>query len=218
MVTHDLRTPLGTVNNVFDFLNQGQLGDLTEKGQRFVSSGLRNTARMMSLVNDLLDIEKIKSGNFEIDFDEVEVNSLLSGCADLHATQASSQGIELAVAETETIVWGEKDKLLRLLSNLVGNAIKFTPAGGKISLAAEEKDGKVRVSVKDTGPGIPKDKLDAVFERYHQVDGEHKAGGSGLGLAICKMFAEAHGGRIWVESEEGKGSEFILVLPSSKPS
>lgn len=218
MVTHDLRTPLGTVNNVFDFLNQGQLGELTEKGQRFVSSGLRNTARMMSLVNDLLDIEKIKSGNFEIDCEEVEVSSLLSACADLHAAQASSNGIELTVAKTDTNVWGEKDKLLRLLSNLVGNAIKFTPQGGRIALSAEEKEGKVIISVKDTGPGIPKDQLDAVFERYHQIDGEHKSSGSGLGLAICKMFAEAHGGRIWVESEVGKGSEFIIALPANQPS
>ncbi len=218
MVTHDLRTPLGTVGNIFDFLNQGQLGTLTEKGQRFAESGQRNTARMMSLINDLLDIEKIKSGNLEIDAEDVEVSSLLKGCADLHSAQAASQGIDLVVAETDTTVWGDHDKLLRLLSNLVGNAIKFTPKGGRISLSAEEKEGKVRISVKDTGPGIPKDKLVSVFERYQQVDGEHKASGSGLGLAICKMFAEVHGGRIWVESEEGQGSEFIVALPVHDPS
>ncbi len=213
MVTHDLRTPLGTVNNVLDFLHQGQLGDLSEKGQRFVDSGLRNTARMMSLINDLLDIEKIKSGNFEIDADEVDVNSLLKGCADLHATQAASQGIELTVAQTDTNVLGDHDKLLRLLSNLVGNAIKFTPEGGRISISAEAEGDKVRISVKDTGQGIPKDKLATVFERFQQIEGEHKGAGSGLGLAICKMFAEVHGGKIWVESEEGKGSQFILLLP-----
>ena len=218
MVTHDLRTPLGTVNNVFDFLHRGQLGELNEKGQRFVESGLRNSARMMSLINDLLDIEKIKSGNLEIEADDLEVAVLLKGCADLHATSASSHGIDLTVKDTKASVWGDQDKLLRLLSNLVGNAIKFTPKGGKITLSAEEREGTVRISVKDTGPGIPKDKLAAVFERYHQVDSEQKSSGSGLGLAICKMFAEVHGGRIWVESEEGKGSDFIVSLPSKQPS
>ncbi len=216
MVTHDLRTPLGTVNNVFDFLHRGQLGELNEKGQRFVESGLRNTSRMMSLINDLLDIEKIKSGNFEIECDEVQVRDLFKGCTDLYATTAASQNINLSVSDTDAIVWGDQDKLLRLLSNLVGNAIKFTPKGGQISLLAEKLEGRIRLSVKDTGPGIPKDKLASVFERYLQVDGEHKSSGSGLGLAICKMFAEAHGGRIWVESDEGKGAEFIVDLPSSE--
>lgn len=218
MVTHDLRTPLGTVNNVFDFLHRGQLGELNDKGQRFVESGLRNTSRMMSLINDLLDIEKIKSGNFEIDCDEVDVGDLLKGCADLYATTAAAQNIKLVVNDTDAVVWGDHDKLLRLLSNLVGNAIKFTPQGGQITLSAEQKDGSVNLSVKDTGPGIPKDKLTNVFERYLQIEGEHKSSGSGLGLAICKMFAEAHGGRIWVESEEGKGAEFIVCLPAGKGS
>ncbi|MBX9953077.1 MAG: PAS domain S-box protein [Candidatus Obscuribacterales bacterium] len=218
MVTHDLRTPLGTVNNVFDFLHRGQLGELNDKGQRFVESGLRNTSRMMSLINDLLDIEKIKSGNFEIDCDEVDVGDLLKGCADLYATTAAAQNIKLVVNDTDAVIWGDHDKLLRLLSNLVGNAIKFTPQGGQITLSAEQKDGSVNLSVKDTGPGIPKDKLTNVFERYLQIEGEHKSSGSGLGLAICKMFAEAHGGRIWVESEEGKGAEFIVCLPARKGS
>ncbi|HIA51326.1 MAG TPA: PAS domain S-box protein [Candidatus Melainabacteria bacterium] len=220
MVTHDLRTPLGTVNNVFDFLHRGQLGELNDKGQRFVESGLRNTSRMMSLINDLLDIEKIKSGNFEIDCAEVEVRNLFKGCTDLYATTAAAQKIDLIVNDTEATVWGDQDKLLRLLSNLVGNAFKFTPEGGQISLSAEQNNGSVKLSVKDTGPGIPKDKLVNVFERYLQVDGAHKSSGSGLGLAICKMFAEAHGGRIWVESEEGKGAEFLVSLPAgdgSKP-
>lgn len=220
MVTHDLRTPLGTVNNVFDFLHRGQLGELNDKGQRFVESGLRNTSRMMSLINDLLDIEKIKSGNFEIDCAEVEVRNLFKGCTDLYATTAAAQKIDLIVNDTEATVWGDQDKLLRLLSNLVGNAIKFTPEGGQISLSAEQNNGSVKLSVKDTGPGIPKDKRVNVFERYLQVDGAHKSSGSGLGLAICKMFAEAHGGRIWVESEEGKGAEFLVSLPAgdgSKP-
>ncbi|MBA3855759.1 MAG: hypothetical protein C0507_02505 [Cyanobacteria bacterium PR.3.49] len=217
MVTHDLRTPLGTVNNVFDFLNQGQLGELTDKGKKFVGSGLRNTERMMSLINDLLDIEKIKSGNYEIACDDVPVSALFKGCIDLHSTLAAAQGIELSAADCQAHVWGDQDKLLRLLSNLVANALKFTPHGGKVSLLASESNGSVQISVQDTGPGIPKDKLASIFERFHQIEGEHKAGGSGLGLAICKLIAEVHDGRIWVESEPGKGSEFIVSLPASNP-
>ncbi|PZM85416.1 MAG: hypothetical protein DKT66_04335 [Candidatus Melainabacteria bacterium] len=218
MVTHDLRTPLGTVNNVFDFLHRGQLGELTEKGQKFVDSGMRNTHRMMSLINDLLDIEKIKSGSFEIDCDEVEVATLFKSCAELYSTAAAAQNINLITNKTDAVVWGDQDKLMRLLSNLIGNAIKFTPKVGEISLSAKVVEGNVQISVKDTGPGIPKDKLVSVFERYQQVDGEHKASGSGLGLAICKLFAEAHGGRIWVESELGAGAEFIVAIPTKSNS
>jgi PAS domain S-box-containing protein len=218
MVTHDLRTPLGTVNNVFDFLHRGQLGELTEKGQKFVDSGMRNTHRMMSLINDLLDIEKIKSGTFEIDCDKVEVAALFKSCAELYSTAAAAQNITLTINKTDAVVWGDQDKLLRLLSNLIGNAIKFTPKGGEISLSTQVVDGIVQISVKDSGSGIPKDKLISVFERYQQVDGEHKASGSGLGLAICKLFAEAHGGRIWVESEQGVGAEFIVAIPTQKNS
>jgi len=165
----------------------------------------------------LLDLEKIKSGNFEINSSQVAVSSLFKGCLDLHSALAAAQKVELVTKDTDLTVWGDQDKLLRLLSNLVGNAIKFTPESGKITLSAAENNKEVRISVRDTGPGIPKDKVDAVFERFQQIDGEHKAAGSGLGLAICKMFAEVHGGRIWVESEEGKGSEFIVALPAKKP-
>lgn len=218
MVTHDLRTPLGTVNNVFSFLNDGQLGELTEKGSRFVSSGMRNTERMMSLINDLLDIEKIKSGSFEIDFDEIDIQELLRTVQDLHTTAASAQGIQLSVSSAEGTVWGEHDKIVRMISNLIGNAIKFTPKDGKILLSASSDGKETRISVEDTGPGIPKEKAAMIFERYQQLEGEQKTSGSGLGLAICKMFAEAHGGRIWVESEGGKGSQFHIVLPAQKPS
>lgn len=216
MVTHDLRTPLATVSNVFDFLNRGQLGELNEKGSHFVISGQRNVKRMISLINDLLDIEKIKSGNFELEISEIALNSLLKSSYDLHSATASAEGIELVWNETDLSIHGDNDKLQRLLSNLIGNAIKFTPREGKVSVSAILEGDEVHLIVADTGTGIPRSQLSNVFERFQQVEStakKHEHAGSGLGLAICKQFAEIHGGRIWVESEEGKGSLFIAALP-----
>lgn len=216
MVTHDLRTPLATVSNVFDFLDRGQLGELNEKGARFVVSGQRNIKRMMSLINDLLDIEKANSGNFDLEISDLSLSFLMKASYDLHAASAQTEGIELVCEETDLIVRGDSDKLQRLLSNLIGNAIKFTPRDGKITISGKKCGDEILISVVDTGPGIPPSELVNVFERFQQVRGTSKKhGGSGLGLAICKVFAEMHGGRIWVESEEGKGSQFIVALPCS---
>lgn len=214
MVTHDLRTPLATVSNVFEFLDRGQLGDLNEKGSRFVLSGQRNVKRMMSLINDLLDIEKVKSGNFDLELSEVSLNALMKASNDLHSATAAAEGIDLVWNETDLSITADYDKLQRLISNLIGNAIKFTPRGGKVTISAIASGDEIRLIVADNGSGIPESQLANVFERFQQVDGTAKKhGGSGLGLAICKIFAEIHGGRIWVESEEGKGSQFIVALP-----
>lgn len=213
MVTHDLRTPLGTVKNVLDFLEGGNFGTLDEKGIRYVTSGQRNVDRMMTLVNDLLDVEKISSGRMELELEVFNLNDCFESCKELHSANANELGIKLVAVPTDLIVKADHEKLQRVMSNLVSNAIKFSSENSQITMSAECAGNEILISVEDHGTGIPADQLDTVFERFQQVSGGAKKHiGSGLGLAICKAIAELHRGRIWVESETGKGSKFTLAL------
>lgn len=213
MVTHDLRTPLSTVCNVLDFLGRGVFGTLDEKGMRYVESGQRNVERMMTLINDLLDIERIKSGRMELTLSRVSLQKCFDDCRELHARLAEEAGVEIEVEPSDVTVTADGEKLQRLLSNLVSNSIKFSPNGGKVTMSANQDHDNVVISVADEGSGIPADKLEAVFERFLQTDRSNQKSGSGLGLAICKAIADVHGGKIWVESENGKGSIFSVSMP-----
>ncbi len=213
MVTHDLRTPLSTVCNVLDFLGRGVFGTLDEKGMRYVESGQRNVERMMTLINDLLDIERIKSGRMELTLSIVSLQKCFDDCRDLHTRLAEEAGVEIEVEPSDVSIKADAEKLQRLLSNLVSNSIKFSPDGGKVTMSASQNHEFVVISVSDEGSGIPAEKLDHVFERFLQADRSNQKTGSGLGLAICKAIAEVHGGKIWVESEKGKGSIFSVELP-----
>ncbi len=213
MVTHDLRTPLSTVCNVLDFLGRGTFGTLDEKGMRYVETGQRNVDRMMTLINDLLDIEKIKSGRMELSLSSVSLQKAFDDCRELHARLAEDSDIEIVVQSGDVAVTADAEKLQRVLSNLVSNAIKFSPAGGKVTMSASQQEDNVVIKVADEGSGIPADKLEAVFERFQQSDGAKQKTGSGLGLTICKAIAELHGGKIWAKSENGNGSVFSVSLP-----
>src|SRR5262249_48180754 len=143
-------------------------------------------------------------------------NEILQSCEELFSETAKSRGIDLIIERADIELNADKDKLLRVLSNLLSNALKFTPREGKVSLSATRENNELRLIVEDTGPGIPKDKLDSVFERFQQEGSQaSKATGSGLGLTISKMFVELHGGAISVESEPGSGCAFTIILPAT---
>ncbi|MGD9682634.1 MAG: ATP-binding protein [Candidatus Obscuribacterales bacterium] len=216
MVTHDLRTPLSTVANIFDFLGRGDFGKLSEKGDKYVDSGVRNINRMMTLVNDLLDIEKLKTGSVDLEVRAVNLSGCLRNCAGLYLALGADEGIDVTVdSEDEDLkILADEDKLSRLLNNLVANAVKFSPRGGTVKIYLSRRDDDAIVSVSDQGPGIPEDVIERVFERFFQVQKSSRKGlGSGLGLAIVKAIADAHGFRVWAESAEGSGSSFKLLVP-----
>lgn len=218
MITHDLRTPLATVSNIFDFLGRGDFGKLSEKGDKYVDSGVRNINRMMTLVNDLLDIEKLKSGSIDLEVRAVNLADALRNCAGLYLALGAEDGIDVAVdSEDDDIkVLADEEKLSRLLNNLVANAVKFSPRGGTVKISLSRRDGGAIISVSDQGPGIPDGVIDRVFERFFQVQKSSRKGlGSGLGLAIVKAIADAHGFRVWAESAEGEGSTFKLLIPGN---
>jgi len=214
MITHDLRTPLSTINNVLDFFENGTSGTFDAKGRNYVLMAKRNADRMVALINDLLDIEKIKSGMMQLELDSVALNRCFDNCQAASSGLAEEMAVTLQFAPTNIVVEADEQRLDRVLSNLVANAIKYSPKGTTVKVVAEQQRNGVKISVQDQGPGIPPDMLEAVFERFQQVGGSAKSkGGSGLGLTICKAIVELHGGKIWVESA-GQGSTFSFTLPN----
>ncbi len=217
MVTHDLRTPLMTIGNVLDFYSRGLYGTFDEKGTQFLQSATRSVGRMTSLINDLLDIEKINSGMMELNIDAIPVADCFDVLKEMSAVSVAEKKLSLTFEDNNCVVMADEERLVRVIQNLVSNAIKFCPPESAISVTAAEVNQLVEIAVADEGPGIAPDKVASVFDRYRQVGTDAKEGavGSGLGLAICKSIVELHGGKIWVESELGKGSKFTFTLPSA---
>lgn len=244
MITHDLRTPLSTIRNFHEMLSTGLLGELTEKAEKMLVLAERNSGRMLSLINDLLDVEKIKAGMMELSKEQISAGKVLEHTAQSLSALATESGVSLVcvvgstpcvarsenaevstsheapnnedVSKAEDLTfYADEDKISRVVTNLVSNAIKFSPPDTTIILSAESGDGNILISIKDQGRGIPQDKVANIFDRFQQVTAQDhaKAGGSGLGLAICKAIVELHGGEISVESTEGKGSTFKFSIP-----
>ena len=214
MVSHELKTPLAAMKTSAQVLEVADIA--TETKREMLDIILRNIDRQTNLVNDLLDLSRIESGRMELKIGSVPLDSLIADSIESVKQAASEKGIKLNVELPEGLasVKGDREKLTQVVINLINNAIKFTPRSGEISIKARELNGQVEVKVSDTGIGIPAEDLDMVFDKFYQVDSTltREAGGTGLGLAICKGIIEAHRGRIWAESELGKGSTFIFRL------
>jgi len=216
-VSHELRTPLTSLRAALGMVASGVLQSRPEKGQQMLDIAVGNTDRLINLVNDILELERIGSGKAELHQSNVSVDELCHRAADLQQTSAAKAGIGFRFQGEGIFAWADSDRILQMLTNLISNAIKFSPAGSEIFLAARyDGDGEVCVAVHDQGRGIPADKLELIFERFQQVDASDSRakGGTGLGLAICKSIVQQHGGEIWVESELGRGSTFYFTLPS----
>lgn len=215
MVTHDLRTPLTTVQNYLQFLGDGIYGDVSEKATKYLPGALRSSERMMRLIGDLLDIEKVKSGMMEMNRERISLQKVFESTVEQSAGYAHELGVSLRFEATNTMVNADEQMLLRILANLVSNAIKFSPKGGTVKLSVKSNNEVVTVTVEDQGVGLPADMLDSVFDRFQQAPNQtsRTRGGSGLGLAICKALVELHGGKIWAESQLNQGTQFRFELP-----
>lgn len=218
-LSHELRTPLTSIREGVNLLRDGVHGPLTPKQERLVTIVGLSAERLLRLINQILDLSRLQAGLLPLERRWVDLDRLAARALDELRPQAEEKGVHLSrnggvpgeAGSGSIKVFGDEERLLQILINLVGNAVKFTPAGGAVQLALEERADEVEITVSDTGPGIPAEALPRIFERYQQA---HRGrGGSGLGLAIVKALAEAHGGSVGVESEEGKGSCFTVVLP-----
>jgi signal transduction histidine kinase len=215
-MSHELRTPLNAIIGFSEVLHEQMFGELNERQLAYVDDVLAAGRHLLSLINDVLDLAKIEAGKMELELSQVALPELLRSAVSMHSERASRGGLELAVStEPEEIaVTADERRVRQIVFNLLSNAVKFTPAGGKVDVAARLDDGQVDIAVADTGPGIPAEDLDTIFEEFEQTpDGRQADEGTGLGLPLSRKLVELHGGRIWVESELGRGSTFHFTLP-----
>ena len=182
------------------------------------SIALESTERLTRLINDILDLERIESGTRPMELAAIDAVDLLRASATEMEGLAHDSGVRLEIGEAPGRVLADRDRIVQTLTNLLGNAIKFSSEGGAVRLDATEHDSEVVFTVSDEGRGIPEDKLEAIFERFEQVDSSdaRQKGGTGLGLAISRGIVERHGGRIWAESELGVGTTVLFSLPRSR--
>jgi PAS domain S-box-containing protein len=221
-VSHELRTPLTSIKGSVDNMLDGLTGSLNEKQVRYLARIKSNADRLSRLINDLLDLSRIESGRVEVRSTTLTLTALAEEVAEHLKSLAAEKLIRIEVPspDPKITVWADRDKVTQVLINLIGNAVKFTPQNGKVTVALEKKgDDYVQISIDDTGPGILPEEKNKIFSKFYQfadID-KQKPKGSGLGLAISKALVEMHGGRIWVESEVGKGSTFYFTLPARQP-
>ena len=216
VVSHELRTPLTSIRGSLGLLASGRLGDLPEKGQRMVDIAVSNTDRLVRLINDILDIERMESGRVTMDKGPCDAADILTSASEAMQSLASDAGVSLEVAAEEGHTWADQDRVMQTITNLMSNAIKFSPEGGTVRASSERRNGELLFQVRDEGRGIPADQLESIFHRFQQVDASdsREKGGTGLGLSICRTIVEQHGGRIWAESVLGEGSTFCFTLPA----
>jgi signal transduction histidine kinase len=217
MVSHDLRTPLTSMQGSMTLLAAGIMGELTPKAVHEVSRAERNATRLINLINDLLDIEKLEAGQMDMVVDDILLQPVFEESLESVAQFASSHSVKMDIEPTGLQVLADHNRLIQVLINLMSNAIKFSPEGETVRLLAKDDGKMVEVQVVDKGRGVPESHREAIFERFKQVEAADatEKKGTGLGLPICKLIVESHGGTIGVTSEAGSGSTFWFKIPKS---
>lgn len=216
VVSHELRTPLTSLHSALKILATGRLGSLSSDGKQMLEIADDNTERLVRLVNNVLDLQRIESGDVRMEKQVCNVAALMIQATESMQPMAQHQGVVLAVKPIDMEILVDSDYIVQALTNLLSNAIKFSTTDGTVWLTAEGKaNTEVLFSVRDQGQGIPSDKLESIFERFQQVDSSdsRRKGGTGLGLTICRKIIEQHEGKIWAESTLGEGSTFSFTLP-----
>ena len=217
VVSHELRTPLTSIRGSLGLLAGGMLGDTPEKGQHMLDIAVSNTDRLVRLINDILDIERMESGKVTMEMKECDAADLITQASEVMQKMAEEAGVTLSTTARTGRLYADPDRILQTLTNLLSNAIKFSPRGGTVWLTAEHQGDEMRFRVEDQGRGIPAVMFESIFERFQQVDASdsREKGGTGLGLAICRSIVQQHGGKIWAESAETRGSTFTFTLPTA---
>lgn len=216
VVSHELRTPLTSIHGSLGMLASGLITGDSEQGKRLLQIATDSTERLVRLINDILDIERIESGRVKMEKQFYNVAEIMAQAVNIMQAIADKAKINLDVEYLHIQVWVDADKIVQTLTNLLSNAIKFSDPGSTVYLRAKTtEEQQICFQVEDTGRGIPSDKIDSIFERFQQVDSSdsRKQEGTGLGLAICRSIVQQHNGKIWVESQLGEGSIFYFTLP-----
>jgi signal transduction histidine kinase len=215
-MSHELRTPLNAIIGFSQVLREGMVGDVNAKQAEYLDDILSSGNHLLALINDVLDLSKVEAGQVELRVVPFSLQDALERGVSMVREQATTEGVQVTLHRNGSldVVSGDERRIRQVIFNLLSNAVKFTPEGGRVDVSAARVDGEMRVSVADSGPGIAAEDLDRIFEEFQQTEaGARQREGTGLGLALSKRFVEMHGGRIWCESEVGKGSTFAFTLP-----
>lgn len=217
-VSHELRTPLTSIKGALGMINSGILGALPDKAKRMVELAHNNTERLILLVNDLLDMEKIQAGKIDLKLEKVNLTAIVKESVTMNQTYATNLKVSLVLQDTppDYFVVADASRMLQVMANLISNAAKYSPAGDEVRINICEDDGFIQVSVSDNGCGIPVEYHSKIFQKFSQLDASdsRQKGGTGLGLNITKAIVEHHGGRIDFVSEVNKGTTFFFKLPT----
>lgn len=217
IVSHDLKNPIGTILSSAEMLMEDtSMMAIGEDAKRWIDMIKRNAQTSLRLIGDILDMERIVEGKINLQIKPFRIDNLIREAVESHAYVASAKRITLKASEGlfDGTINGDSDRVAQILSNLIGNALKFTPDGGSIKISAEEIENEIKISVEDTGPGIPENQKNRIFERFAQI-GNKSRSGLGLGLYISKTLVESHQGKLWVTSSTGNGSIFHFTLPKT---
>ncbi len=220
MVTHDLRSPLTSIQLVHEMLTQGVLGPIPDQARQNIDMVQRAVDRLLNMVSDLLDMQKLEVGEMVMNFESVSLTSILEQSVASVKPFADKHGIELKHPKTQVTLVADAERLIRVLINLLSNAVKFSPQGTTVTVEVKVFNESIEVQVIDCGKGVSPEHHASIFEKYKQVGTRqmHKMKGTGLGLPICKAIIEHHNGTIGVLSEEGQGSTFWIRIPTRLPS
>jgi signal transduction histidine kinase len=216
-MSHELRTPLNAIIGFSQVLREEMVGPVNPKQAEYLEDIISSGNHLLSLINDVLDLSKVEAGQVELDVHPFSLREALERGVVMVRERATEEGVRVGfTADPEVdVVDGDERRIRQVIFNLLSNAVKFTPTGGEIDVSATRVNGEVRVSVADTGPGIAFEDRERIFEEFQQTEtGSEQHEGTGLGLALSKRFVELHGGRIWLESELGRGSTFTFALPT----
>ena len=213
-VSHQLKTPLTSIRMAIHLLLEEKVGPLTEQQVDLLLAAREDSDRLHNILNNLLDISRIESGKTKMEFQAVAPNSIQIEALEPFRRATHDQGVSLSIEVPGDLpeVWADSTRIYYVIGNLLSNALRYTPPGGKITFSAQTEEKEVRFSIADTGKGIPSQYLPRIFEQFFRVPGQEKESGAGLGLAIVKEIIEAHGGTVGVESQEGQGSTFSFTL------
>jgi len=222
-MSHELRTPLNSIIGFSEMLYDQTFGELNEKQMKYIKNVLVSSRHLLDLINDILDLSKVESGNEELEVNTIELEKVLRDSMTMLKQKAHKHNIDMNLNIHENAQGlefkADKRKIKQILFNLLSNAVKFTPDNGRVDLDAKKKDAKLLISVEDNGIGISKEKQEEIFDKFQQSSSGHsrKYKGTGLGLALTQKLVKLHGGKIWVESEgKGKGSRFYFTIPLRK--
>lgn len=215
LVSHELRTPLTSIRGALGLLVSGKLGVLPGQGQRILQIASSNAERLVTLVNDILDFDRLQSGTLRMEPRDIDAGRIVVAAMESMLGLAMKSSVEMKSDAESFTLYADPDRLQQVLTNLLSNAIKFSPEGSTIWITARRVEDHAEFRIIDKGRGIPPSMLEKIFDRFQQVDGtdSRARGGTGLGLPICRSIVHQHNGRIWAESKLGQGSIFIIHLP-----